>query len=76
MNPHFIFNALNSVNSFISENDQRSANKFLTSFSRLMRLVMENSEYDFISLRKELEILEIYLELEHFRFKDKFYRNK
>ncbi len=72
MNPHFIFNALNSVNSFISENDQRSANKFLTSFSRLMRLVMENSEYDFISTQKELEILEIYLELEHFRFKDKF----
>ncbi len=55
MNPHFIFNALNSVNSFISENDQRSANKFLTSFSRLMRLVMENSEYDFISIQKELE---------------------
>ena len=72
MNPHFIFNALNSVNSFISENDQRSANKFLTSFSRLMRLVMENSEYDFISIQKELEILGIYLELEHFRFKDKF----
>ncbi len=72
MNPHFIFNALNSVNSFISENDQRSANKFLTSFSRLMRLVMENSEYDFISIQKELEILRIYLELEHFRFKDKF----
>ncbi len=72
MNPHFIFNALNSVNSFISENDQRSANKFLTSFSRLMRLVMENSEHDFISVQKELEILEIYLELEHFRFKDKF----
>ena len=56
MNPHFIFNALNSVNSFISENDQRSANKFLTSFSRLMRLVMENSEYDFIPIQKELEI--------------------
>lgn len=72
MNPHFIFNALNSVNSFISENDQRSANKFLTSFSRLMRLVMENSEYDFIPIQKELEILGIYLELEHFRFKDKF----
>lgn len=72
MNPHFIFNALNSVNSFISENDQRSANKFLTSFSRLMRLVMENSEHDFIPLQKELEILEIYLQLEHFRFKDQF----
>ena len=72
MNPHFIFNALNSVNSFISENDERSANRFLSEFSRLMRLVMENSEYDFISLSKELEILRIYLQLEHFRFKDKF----
>ena len=72
MNPHFIFNALNSVNSFISENDQRSANKFLTNFSKLMRLVMENSEYDFIPLHKELEILELYLKLEHFRFKDQF----
>ena len=72
MNPHFIFNALNSVNSFISENDQRSANKFLSSFSRLMRLVMENSEYNFIPLQKELEILKIYVELEHFRFKDQF----
>ena len=72
MNPHFIFNALNSVNSFISENDQRSANKFLTNFSKLMRSVMENSEYDFIPLQKELEILELYLTLEHFRFKDQF----
>ncbi len=72
MNPHFIFNALNSVNSFISENDQRSANKFLANFSRLMRLVMENSEFNFIPLQKELEILKIYLQLEHFRFKDQF----
>ena len=72
MNPHFIFNALNSVNSFISENDQRSANKFLASFSKLMRLVLENSEHDFIALQKELEILKIYVELEHFRFKDQF----
>jgi LytS/YehU family sensor histidine kinase len=72
MNPHFIFNALNSVNSFISENDERSANKFLSEFSRLMRSVMENSEHDFISLSKELEIIRIYMQLEHFRFKDKF----
>jgi hypothetical protein len=72
MNPHFIFNALNSVNSFISENDERSANKFLSEFSRLMRSVMENSEHDFISLTKELEIVRIYMQLEHFRFKDKF----
>ncbi len=72
MNPHFIFNALNSVNSFISMNEERSANRFLSEFSRLMRTVMENSEYDFIPLSKELEILQIYIELEHFRFKDKF----
>ncbi len=52
--------------------DERSANRFLTEFSTLMRTVMENSEYDFISLTKELEIIKIYAELEHFRFKDKF----
>ena len=72
MNPHFIFNALNSVNSFISVSDEHAANKFLTEFSTLMRIVMENSEHDFIPLTKEIEILKIYLELEHFRFKDKF----
>ncbi len=72
MNPHFIFNALNSVNSFISLNNERDANKFLSEFSSLMRTVMENSEYDFISLTKEIEILNIYLKLEHHRFKDKF----
>lgn len=72
MNPHFIFNALNSVNSFISLNDERSANKFLSEFSALMRTVMENSEHDFISLSKELEILNLYIGLEHYRFKDKF----
>ena len=72
MNPHFIFNALNSVNSFISLKDERKANSFLSRFSGLMRTVMENAEYDFISLTKELEILESYLEMEHFRFKDKF----
>ncbi|MEM7038114.1 MAG: histidine kinase, partial [Bacteroidota bacterium] len=49
MNPHFIFNALNSVNSFISKNDERSANKFLTDFSRLMRMVLESSQEDLIT---------------------------
>jgi tetratricopeptide (TPR) repeat protein len=72
MNPHFIFNALNSVNSFISDNDQLNANKYLTSFSKLMRLVMENSEHDFITLSKELEIIRLYLYLEHHRFKNQF----
>ena len=72
MNPHFIFNALNSVNQFISTQDERAANKFLSEFSLLMRLVLENSQEDFISLQKEQEILSLYLKLEHYRFRDKF----
>ena len=72
MNPHFIFNALNSVNSFIASNDERAANKYLSEFSQLMRSVLENSEEDFISLEKEIELLELYVKLEHFRFQDKF----
>ncbi len=72
MNPHFIFNALNSVNHFVSQNDERTANKFLSEFSRLMRLVMENSQEDFIPLRAEEEIISLYVKLEHYRFRDKF----
>jgi hypothetical protein len=72
MNPHFIFNALNSVNSFIATNNEKDANRFLIEFSMLMRTVMDNSEEDFIPLIKEVEMLGIYLSLEHFRFKDKF----
>lgn len=72
MNPHFIFNALNSVNSFIATNDERTANKYLSDFSKLMRAVLENSEEDFIPLEKEIQLIELYTKLEHFRFKDKF----
>jgi len=72
MNPHFIFNALNSVNSFIAQNDERTANRYLTDFSTLMRNVLNNSEQDFIPLEKEIELLRLYMQLEHSRFKDKF----
>lgn len=72
MNPHFIFNALNSVNHFIAEQDERTANRFLSEFSQLMRLVLEHSQEDFITLSKEQEILTLYLKLEHYRFRDKF----
>lgn len=72
MNPHFIFNALNSVNQFIAQQDERTANKFLSEFSQLMRLVLDNSEQDFITLNKEQEMLSLYLKLEHYRFRDKF----
>lgn len=72
MNPHFIFNSLNSVNNFITKNDELKANKYLSQFSRLMRSVMENSKYEFVPLSSELEVLELYLKLEHARFDDKF----
>lgn len=72
MNPHFIFNSLNSVNQFISENKELEANKYLSSYSNLMRNMMENSNKDFISLSNEIEQLKKYLDLEHLRFQDKF----
>ncbi len=72
MNPHFIFNALNSVNSFISANDQKTANKYLGDFSKLMRSVLENSQKDFVPLSEEIEVLKLYMKLEHFRFSNKF----
>jgi len=72
MNPHFIFNALNSVNNFIAKSDERSANRYLSEFSTLMRSVLENSEEDFIPLEKEIQLLELYTKLEHSRFMEKF----
>jgi hypothetical protein len=72
MNPHFIFNALNSVNEYIGHNDERAANRYLTSFSKLMRQVMDDSRKPFISLQEEVDMLELYLQLEHARFSDRF----
>jgi sensor histidine kinase YesM len=72
MNPHFIFNALNSVNYFISNNDKVSANSYIADFSRLIRSVLNNLSYDFIPLETELESVNDYLRLEHLRFSDKF----
>jgi LytS/YehU family sensor histidine kinase len=72
MNPHFIYNALNSVNNYISKNDEKSANKYLSDFSKLMRSVMENSKHDFVTLQSEIEIITLYLKLEQSRFSDKF----
>ena len=72
MNPHFIFNSLNSVNVYIAQQDERAANKYLADFSKLMRSVLSYSQNDFIPLSKELEILTLYLNLEHDRFKENF----
>lgn len=72
MNPHFIFNSLNSVNGFIAQNDEIKANKYLTSYAQLMRTNMEVSSKDFIPLDRELDLLRKYLELEHLRFGQHF----
>jgi tetratricopeptide (TPR) repeat protein len=72
MNPHFIFNSLNSVNQFIAQNNELEANKYLSSYSKLMRTVMENSNKDFIPLSVELQQMKEYLQLENMRFSDKF----
>lgn len=72
MNPHFIFNALNSVNEYISTNDERAANRYLSDFSKLMRSVLDDSRHSFIPLTEELNMLKLYLQLEHARFKTKF----
>lgn len=72
MNPHFIFNTLNSIQYFILKNDTLSSNKYLTMFSKLMRLVLNNSQYSTILVKEELETLKLYIELEQLRFDNKF----
>lgn len=72
MNPHFIFNSLNSVNQFIAQNNELEANKYLASYSNLMRSMMETSNEDFITVHDEIELLKKYLNLEHLRFQDTF----
>lgn len=72
MNPHFIFNSLQAIQSFILTNRQKESAGYLTSFSRLMRLILENSKHDLISLDKEADTLAYYLELQQLRFKGVF----
>jgi tetratricopeptide (TPR) repeat protein len=71
MNPHFMFNVLNSINRYVLENDAQQASAYLTKFSRLMRLVLENSRSEKITLDNELTALTLYIDLEALRFKDK-----
>jgi tetratricopeptide (TPR) repeat protein len=67
MNPHFLFNALNGIAGYIRKHEANLAEEYLTKFARLMRLVLENSEKEEVSLSAELEALEIYVELESVR---------
>ena len=72
MNRHFIFNALNSIQYYINRQDKLAANKYLTDFAKLIRKNLDSSEDNLTTLRDEIERLELYLKLEHMRFKDKF----
>lgn len=72
MNPHFIFNSLNSIQNFVLKNDVDSANYYLSNFSTLMRKVLEYSQYNYITLYEELEMIHLYLKMEHMRFSKKF----
>ena len=72
MNPHFIFNSLNSINRFILQNNRTQASEDLTRFSRLVRLILQNSQASLIPLASELEALQLYLELESVRFNHHF----
>ena len=71
MNPHFIFNAVNSVQQYIIRNDKKEANKYLTQFARLIRLNLETSKNKYITLEEEIERLSLYLQFEKVRFGDK-----
>jgi LytS/YehU family sensor histidine kinase len=68
MNPHFIFNSLNSINRFILQNNREQASEFLTKFSKLVRMILQNSQASSITLDSELESLGLYLNLEALRF--------
>jgi ligand-binding sensor domain-containing protein len=72
MNPHFIFNCLNSINGFIVGNNPDEASRFVTKFSRLIRLILDNSKVPFVTLEQELSALKIYIDLEKMRFESGF----
>ena len=72
MNPHFIFNSLNSIQSFILENDIDKALFYLSKFSQLMRLILSNSQKSYVSVKDDLKALQYYIDIEKLRFDNKF----
>ena len=72
MNPHFIFNALFAIENFMYKNDIEQSSKYISNFAKLMRLILESSRKDTISLEEEIEILEYYIEFQKLRFNNKF----
>ncbi len=72
MNPHFIFNCLNSIESYIIKNETFKAAEYINDFARLMRLILQNSRSELISLSDEIEALDLYLQMESLRFDNQF----
>jgi len=72
MNPHFIFNCLNSINRYIVKNDHKTASFYLTKFAKLIRMILDNSENHLVTLSQELEALKLYIDIEALRFDHKF----
>jgi len=72
MNPHFFYNALNTIQAYIFANDRQNANNYLAKFSKLTRIILEMSEQETISLTEEVESLKLYLDLEKMRFQESF----
>lgn len=72
MNPHFIFNCLGSINRYIVKSDTKTASNYLTKFAKLIRLILDNSSSDHISLDAEIQTLQLYLDMESLRFDGRF----
>ncbi len=72
MNPHFLFNCINSVQHYILSDNSEKACDYLAKFAKLIRMVLNYSSENFISLRQELEVVQLYIELEQERFKNRF----
>lgn len=72
MNPHFFYNALNTIQAYIFTNDKQNANNYLSKFSSLTRTILEMSEKDTVSLEEEIKAITLYLDLEKMRFSDNF----
>lgn len=72
MNPHFIFNCLNSIDYYILKNETDKASDYLNRFSRLIRLILQNSRSNQVNLKDELEALKLYIEMETLRFQGQF----
>ncbi len=72
MNPHFIFNSLNSIENFMMQNEKRLASDYLNKFSRLIRSILDSSRNELVPVAKDMEALQLYMDLEQLRFNNKF----